>query len=544
AHVAGRHVAVVAGQRADDLVGGDAERGQPLEDQLDADLADPAAVDPHRGDAGDALEPAGEELVGQVAQPARIAAAAQAEGGDRRGRDVELEDGRLLGVLRKLRAQPVERLAHVAGGGVEVGAPVELELHARQPLGRLSLQRGHPLDRRDRALDRPGQEVLDLLRPDPLVVGDDRDAREVDLGQEIDRQAGDRDAAQDADRRAQHGDADRPADRQPGDPAAHGAAAGFGASCSALSAVMVIGLPSARSTWPATSTSAPGSSAAPSGWTAARSSSRASSETGTQPATSSRATSTPVAMLPSGIIRDSTALLGTTVASSMVRRSTTTSAYIPGSQLAGGSSIRASRVATRRSRLTSPLTPVTRAAAPPVPPASSTTFSLAPTSSPATSTPGTSKRTRRGESATSLTSRSPAPTMTPGSTSRAAMRPASGARIELSTMRFCRRRRPARASSPGASALATAARSAPVRARWASSSLALTWSRSRSMRASSTSAAFSSTSARRASAAAACAWAPARAICSRASTGSISASTAPSSTVSPTRTRTAFSRPA
>jgi hypothetical protein len=220
-HVAGRHVAVVAAQRLDDLIAGDAERDHARQRQLDADLAQAPAIDLHRRDAGQALEPAGQHLVGQVAQAARIAATAQPERGDRRGRDVELEDGRLLGVLGQLGAQPVERLAHVAGRRVQVGAPVELQLHARQPLGRLALQRGDALDRGHRALDRPGQEVLDLLRADAGIVRDDRDAREVDLGQEVDRQARGGDAAQDADDDAEHRHADRAPDREPGPPAGH-----------------------------------------------------------------------------------------------------------------------------------------------------------------------------------------------------------------------------------------------------------------------------------------------------------------------------------
>ncbi len=78
----------------------------------------------------DPLEPSRQQRIREVPQAPRVATAAEAERRDGRRRDVELEDGRLLGVLGKPRAQAVERRPHVVDGGVEIDAPVKLQLHA------------------------------------------------------------------------------------------------------------------------------------------------------------------------------------------------------------------------------------------------------------------------------------------------------------------------------------------------------------------------------------------------------------------------------
>ena len=72
---------------------------------------------------------------------------------------------------------------------IDVGAPVELDIDDRQADAET---RAHARDARHAVhlrLERIGDELLDLLRREPLGLGHDRDGRAVEIGEDVDRQA-------------------------------------------------------------------------------------------------------------------------------------------------------------------------------------------------------------------------------------------------------------------------------------------------------------------------------------------------------------------
>ena len=84
--LAGRAVQVLLAQQARDAVGGEAEGEHAVAVEVDLDLPPQAAADVDRGDAGHALEPALDALLGELAQLGRIQGLARRRRGRRWGR--------------------------------------------------------------------------------------------------------------------------------------------------------------------------------------------------------------------------------------------------------------------------------------------------------------------------------------------------------------------------------------------------------------------------------------------------------------------------
>src|SRR5690606_8359977 len=138
-------------------------------------------------------------------------------------------DHRALHSFPTRRSSDLEVLADLHLGGVHVGAPGEADDDDRGALPGGRLHRLDALDGGDRALDRLGQQRLDVARARALVGRDDRDDRELDLGQPIEREVREREEAEadeaGVDHRRGHATADREAAEAQGLASAAGSAA-------------------------------------------------------------------------------------------------------------------------------------------------------------------------------------------------------------------------------------------------------------------------------------------------------------------------------
>ena len=176
------------------------------------DLPPQAARHAHRRHTLHALEPRRELVGGNLAERHTVVVALDAHAHDGlRGR-IELHDGRSVGVLGHTAAHPVDLAPDVVRRLVQIGAPGEVQPDVGRPFRRggadpLEAGRGGA-----RLLDRPGDQILDLERPDARVRHADRDARHRHLGHQIDRQTRERDAAEQEDHGAHHEHHDGPAD--------------------------------------------------------------------------------------------------------------------------------------------------------------------------------------------------------------------------------------------------------------------------------------------------------------------------------------------
>ncbi len=207
-----RNVLVLGAQDLDDAIGRQVERGDLLARQVDVDLAAQAAVDRHRGDAGDALEARRQVVLRQLAQRHRIEVAFDADAHDRHRGGVELEHRRRVGVFRQAAADAIEAGAHFVGRFAEVGAPREVEADVGIAFRRGRVDALEAGDGADRLLDRPRDQLLHLERADARVVDADRDGRHLRVGHQVDRQARQRNAAQQDDDHADHEHRDGPFD--------------------------------------------------------------------------------------------------------------------------------------------------------------------------------------------------------------------------------------------------------------------------------------------------------------------------------------------
>ena len=177
------------------------------------DLTAQAAFDRDGGDAGDALQPLRQVVLGDLAQPDAVVVTLEADAHDRRRARVELEHHRRLGFFGETAAHAIQPVADVVGGLVQVRAPRQVEGDARRALrgGRLeTLEAG---DRAERLFDRPGHELFHLERSDAGVADTDGDAREGHVRHQVDGQPGERQAANQHDDRRQHEHRDRTLDR-------------------------------------------------------------------------------------------------------------------------------------------------------------------------------------------------------------------------------------------------------------------------------------------------------------------------------------------
>ena len=175
--LAERDVLVLGAQDLDDAVGRQVERGDLLARQVDVNLAAQAAVDGHRGDAGDALEARRQVVLRDLAQRHRVEVAFDADAHDRHRGRVELEDRRRVGVFRQAAADAVEAGADFVGRLAEVGAPGEVEADVGVAFGRGRVDALEAGDGADRLLDRPRDQLLHLERADAGVVDAHRDGR-------------------------------------------------------------------------------------------------------------------------------------------------------------------------------------------------------------------------------------------------------------------------------------------------------------------------------------------------------------------------------
>ena len=96
--------------------------------------------------------------------------------------EVDLLDHRLVGLLGQLGLGPVDLLAHVDQGLVDVDAGLELEQHRGVALARRRAQLLEPFQALQLALHRAHQQALRVLGADALVVHRDVDDRQLDVG--------------------------------------------------------------------------------------------------------------------------------------------------------------------------------------------------------------------------------------------------------------------------------------------------------------------------------------------------------------------------
>ena len=139
--------------------------------EVDVDLALEAAPDIQGGHAGDAFDAVLDLVVDDASQFDRVEAAGGAEDEDGETGEVELAERGAVGLLGQARMHAIEPVAHVVGGGVEVGAPGKGDADAA---GALRGGGGDFLDAGDGAhglLDGPGDEFLDLLGAGVFVGG-------------------------------------------------------------------------------------------------------------------------------------------------------------------------------------------------------------------------------------------------------------------------------------------------------------------------------------------------------------------------------------
>ena len=125
------------------------------------------AADLHLGDAGDVLDPVGDEAVGEIGQLERVVPrAGQRQIDDRLRVGLDLGDDRLVDLARHAAAHAADAVAHV--GGRDVGIDVGPEAHG-DVAALLAAGRGDDLDALD-AGDRVLQDLRDL-RLDDLGAG-------------------------------------------------------------------------------------------------------------------------------------------------------------------------------------------------------------------------------------------------------------------------------------------------------------------------------------------------------------------------------------
>ena len=101
---------------------------------------------------------------------------------------------------------PAERrqpFLHRLPGGADVGRPVELDVDDVQPGGRLAAHGLHAGGAQQGDLDRLRDERLDFLGGQAGALGDDDDARPVEVGKDVDRQRRRQVAAVDQQRQAE-----------------------------------------------------------------------------------------------------------------------------------------------------------------------------------------------------------------------------------------------------------------------------------------------------------------------------------------------------
>ena len=165
--VAGREVEVLGAEGHQDLVQGQAaalERG--LVD-VDQDLALVHGEDAGRGDAVDALEARRDLVLDDRPELHGRDVAGDAVEDDGERAEAELHDQGIAGLLGEVLLVEADLIADVLGGEVEVGPPFELDADDGDAFRSLRGDLFDPIDRADDLLERPGQDVLDVLGRGP-----------------------------------------------------------------------------------------------------------------------------------------------------------------------------------------------------------------------------------------------------------------------------------------------------------------------------------------------------------------------------------------
>lgn len=121
---------VVLPELRDDIVDRQVHCGQFFAVQQDVDLHLVRAVDADLAHAGNRGKPVCDHIVGVVVEIVLRAVADQEHLRDGGGVGVDLADGRLVGAVRQVLADAVQRFADIGGGHIDIGAHVEFELDA------------------------------------------------------------------------------------------------------------------------------------------------------------------------------------------------------------------------------------------------------------------------------------------------------------------------------------------------------------------------------------------------------------------------------
>ncbi len=207
---AGGDVDVLALQRRDHLGQRDVVGLEPRPVDDDLDLACRFPDESHRADAAHVLEPALDDLVGEVRRGLRREArGVDTHRQDRHHAEVDALDDRLLDLPRQLAAQRRDLAADVFRGRHRRNLELELDDDVREALLGDRLDVAHALDGVDRLLDPLRHLALDGLGTRARIDRGDGDDRDLDLGEEVDIQLAVGRDTDDGERRHHHGREDR-----------------------------------------------------------------------------------------------------------------------------------------------------------------------------------------------------------------------------------------------------------------------------------------------------------------------------------------------
>jgi hypothetical protein len=185
-------------QRALDVLGGEAARGQRQAVQPDAHGEAPLPAQAHLRDALEVGEAVHEVALGVVRELEPVhPVAGEHEPEDRRGVGVGLGDLRRVGLLGQLAERAADAVAHVVGGVVDVARELELDADGGAAVAAARGDLAHALDAGGAVLEDLRDAGLDHRGGGAGVVGVDRDHRRVDVRILAHRGRGERGQAED-----------------------------------------------------------------------------------------------------------------------------------------------------------------------------------------------------------------------------------------------------------------------------------------------------------------------------------------------------------
>jgi hypothetical protein len=181
----GRNFDVLRGERPIDVDDREPEFLQPRRVDEHVNLPPPAAQDGHLADAADGLEPAAQDLVGELGDVAHVVVRRQGERQHGGGVGVELGDRGRVDARRQRRQDLADLVAHLLGGDLDVFLEDERDVHLADALDRDRAQLVDAADGVDGGLELVGNLELDLFGGRAGRQRRDGDGGEVDLGKSV-----------------------------------------------------------------------------------------------------------------------------------------------------------------------------------------------------------------------------------------------------------------------------------------------------------------------------------------------------------------------